>query len=231
MTKIVERNTTIPVRRSETFSTADDNQSAVDIVVLQGEREKASENRVLGRFRLEDIRPARRGEPQIEVIFDIDANGILHVTAKDRDTGKEQGITITESTNLDRSEVERMLAEADRNREADKRLREAIDARNELDAAAYRVERKLAEVGDNAPVHDKARAEGLVIDARNAITDETPLSEIRTLTQELQQLEQALSIRATPPGGAPGAAGGHAGAPSGGGSSDDDVIDADFTRT
>jgi molecular chaperone DnaK len=229
MTKIVERNTTIPVRRSETFSTADDNQSAVDIVVLQGEREKASENRVLGRFRLEDIRPARRGEPQIEVIFDIDANGILHVTAKDRDTGKEQGITITESANLDRSEVERMLAEADRNREADKRLREAVDARNELDAAAYRVERKLAEVGDNAPLHDKARAEGLVIDARNAITEETPLSEIRALTQELQQLEQALSIRATPPGGAAGGAGG--GASSGGGSSDDDVIDADFTRS
>jgi molecular chaperone DnaK len=230
MTKIVDRNTTIPVRRSETFSTADDNQSAVDIVVLQGERELAKDNRVLGRFRLEDIRPAPRGEPQIEVTFDIDANGILHVTAKDKHTGKEQGITISESANLDRAEVERMMAEADRNRETDKRLREAVDARNELDAAAYRVERKLAEVGDNAPVHDKARAEGLVTDARNAITDETPLSEIRALTQELQQLEQALSIRATPGGGAASDAGGGA-AGAAGGSGDDDVIDADFTRT
>jgi molecular chaperone DnaK len=226
MTKIIERNTTIPVRRSETFSTADDNQSAVDIVVLQGEREMAADNRVLGRFRLEDIRPGRRGEPQVEVTFDIDANGILHVTAKDKDTGKEQGITITESANLDRAEVERMMAEADRNREADRRRRELVDARNELDAAAYRVERKLAEVGDNAPVHDKARAEGLVIDARNGITDETPLSEIRALTEELQQLEQALSIRATPAGPS---ASDPSSTPAGG--SADDVVDADFTRS
>ncbi|MCW2601235.1 MAG: hscA [Frankiales bacterium] len=227
MTRIVDRNTTIPVRRSETFSTAEDNQSAVDVVVLQGEREKASDNRVLGRFRLEDIRPARRGEPQVEVTFDIDANGILNASAKDKDTGKEQSITISESANLDRGEVDRMMAEADRNRESDKQLREAVDARNELDAAAYRVERKLAEVGDNAPVHDKARAEGLVVDARNAIRDETPLNEVRALTQELQQLEQALSIRATPAG----ESGTSASAGQSGGSSEDDVIDADFTRS
>ena len=113
MTKIIERNTTIPARRSEVFTTAADNQPAVDIVVLQGEREMATDNRVLGRFKLENIRPAPRGEPQIEVTFDIDANGILHVTARDKDTGAEQGITISEQSNLDQSEVERMLAEAE----------------------------------------------------------------------------------------------------------------------
>ena len=226
MTRIVDRNTTIPVRRSETFSTAEDNQSAVDVVVLQGEREKASDNRVLGRFRLEDIRPARRGEPQVEVTFDIDANGIVNASARDKDTGKEQSITISESANLDRAEVERMMAEADRNREADKSLREAVDARNELDAAAYRVERKLAEAGDTVPVHDKARAEGLVVDARNAIRDETPLSEVRALTQELQQLEQGLGIRATP-----ASDGGTGQREPASGTGSDDVIDADFTRS
>ncbi|MFJ5534002.1 molecular chaperone DnaK, partial [Streptomyces sp. NPDC093261] len=162
MTKIIERNTTIPVRRTETFTTAADNQPAVDIVVLQGERELAADNRVLGRFQLTDIRPAPRGEPQIEVTFDIDANGILHVTARDKDTGKEQGITISESSNLDRSEVERMVQEAERHRSEDQSLREAIDARNELDAIAYQVEKRLGELGDAAPAHEKARAEMLV---------------------------------------------------------------------
>ena len=119
MTKVIERNTTIPARRAETFSTADDNQSAVDIVVLQGERERAADNRVLGRFRLEGIRPAPRGEPQVEVTFEIDANGILHVSAKDKDTGAEQSITISETTNLDKAEVERMVADADRYRAED----------------------------------------------------------------------------------------------------------------
>src|SRR5690606_15823761 len=164
MTKIVERNTTIPARRTEVFSTAEDNQSAVDIVVLQGERERASDNRVLGRFRLENIRPAPRGVPQIEVTFDIDANGILNVSARDRDTGAEQRITITESSTLDKAEVERMVAEAERHREEDARLREAIDARNELDSAAYQVERRVKELGDAVPTHEKARAEMLVGD-------------------------------------------------------------------
>ena len=127
MTKIIERNTTIPARRSEVFSTAEDNQSAVDVVVLQGERERGADNRVLGRFRLEDIRPAPRGEAQVEVIFDIDANGILNVTARDKDTGKEQSITISEQGNLDQGEVERMLAEAERNRGEDEALRKAVD--------------------------------------------------------------------------------------------------------
>ncbi|HEY2763128.1 MAG TPA: Hsp70 family protein, partial [Pseudonocardiaceae bacterium] len=136
MTRIIDRNTTIPARRSEVFSTAEDNQSAVDVVVLQGERESAADNRVLGRFRLENIRPAPRGEPQVEVTYDIDANGILNVTARDRDTGAEQRITISESSNLDIGEVERMVADADRNRAEDQRLREGVDARNELDTAA-----------------------------------------------------------------------------------------------
>src|ERR1700730_7745875 len=151
MTKIIERNTTIPARRSEVFTTAVDNQPAVDIVVLQGEREVAKDNRVLGRFKLENIRPAPRGEPQIEVTFDIDANGILHVTARDKDTGAEQGITISEQSNLDKSEVERMLAEAEAHRREDEELRRAVEARNELDSVAYQVERRLAQVGDSAP--------------------------------------------------------------------------------
>src|SRR4029450_8351310 len=137
-----ERNSTIPVRRSEVFSTAADNQPAVDVVVLQGERERAADNRVLGRFQLTGIRPAPRGEPQVEVTFYIDANGILDVTARDKDTGAEQGITISESTNLDSSEVERMVSEAERNRSSDQQLREEVDARNALDSIAYQVQRR-----------------------------------------------------------------------------------------
>jgi len=133
MTKVIERNTTIPARRTEVFSTAEDNQPAVDVVVLQGERERAADNRVLGRFRLENIRPAPRGVPQIEVTFDIDANGILNVSARDKDTGTEQRITISESSNLDQSEVARMIADAEQHRDEDRRLRELTDARNELD--------------------------------------------------------------------------------------------------
>src|SRR5262249_47088150 len=124
MTKVIERNTTIPARRAETFSTAEDNQPAVDVVVLQGERERAADNRVLGRFRLENIRPAPRGVPHVEVTFDIDANGILNVSARDKDTGTEQRITISESSNLDQSEVERMIADAERHRDEDARVRE-----------------------------------------------------------------------------------------------------------
>src|ERR1700710_2677992 len=172
MTKIIERNTTIPARRSEVFSTAADNQPAVDIVVLQGEREMATDNRVLGRFKLENIRPAPRGEPQIEVTFDIDANGILHVTARDLDTSAEQSITISDTSTLDQSEVDRMVAEADSNRAADVSLRQEIDARNALDATAYQVERRLDELGDAAPSHERARGEMLVADARQAVADQ-----------------------------------------------------------
>jgi len=181
MTKVIERNTTIPARRTEVFSTAEDNQPGVDIVVLQGERDVAAENRVLGRFRLENIRPAPRGEPQIEVTFDIDANGILNVSARDRDTGAEQRITITESANLDSGEVDRMVKDAEAHRGEDARLRETVDARNELDAALHVVQRRVDELGSAVPVHEKARAEMLVGDAREALKDqEAPLDRLRS---------------------------------------------------
>jgi molecular chaperone DnaK len=226
MTKIVERNTTIPVRRSEVFSTAVDNQPAVDVVVLQGERERAADNRVLGRFQLTGIRPAPRGEPQIEVVFDIDANGILNVTARDKDTGAEQGITISESTNLDTSEVERMVTEAERNRASDQQLRQEVDARNQLDTVAYQVQRRLDELGNSAPPHERARAEMLVTDARQAVADQAPMDRVRELTGELQQvlagLQAASTNYAADVGGA--TAGETAAA------ADDDVIDAEFDR-
>jgi len=233
MTKVIERNTTIPARRTEVFSTAEDNQSAVDVVVLQGERERAADNRVLGRFRLENIRPAPRGEPQIEVTFDIDANGILNVSARDKDTGAEQRITISESSNLDKSEVERMVADAEANRAEDRQLRELTDARNELDSAAYQVERRLSELGQAVPVHEKARAETLVADARQAIADQAPAGRLRSLTSELQQVYHGLGASGSS-GPGPGGAGPSGQGPSGQGSpgqspGDDDVIDAEFT--
>ncbi|MFF3752606.1 molecular chaperone DnaK [Streptomyces sp. NPDC002018] len=231
MTKIIDRNTTIPVRRSETFSTAEDNQPAVDVVVLQGERERAADNRVLGRFQLTDIRQAPRGEPQVEVTFDIDANGILHVTARDKDTGREQGITLSEGSNLEASEVERMIAEAERNRGEDQALRRAVDARNELDAITYQVERRLGELGESAPEHERARAQLLIGDARQAVKGEAAMDRVRSLTSELQQVYQSLASRQAGPAGPsePGAAGpGQAGGSGGG---DDDVVDADFDRS
>jgi molecular chaperone DnaK len=217
MTKIIERNTTIPARRTEVFSTADDNQPAVDVVVLQGERERAADNRVLGRFQLTNIRPAPRGEPQIEVTFDVDANGIVNVTAKDKDTGAEQGITISESSNLDQSEIDRMVSEADRNRSEDRRLREEVDARNTLDSIAYQVERAL---NDDTPPHEKARAEMLVEEAREAVKSEASVDRVRPLTSELQQMLAGLN--APRPGGGDDRAAREA--------VDDDVIDADFDR-
>jgi molecular chaperone DnaK len=225
MTKLIERNTTIPARRTEVFSTAEDNQSAVDIVVLQGERERAADNRVLGRFRLENIRPAPRGEPQIEVTFDVDANGILSVTARDKDTGAEQSITISDSSNLDKSEVERMVAEAERNRSEDEQLRAAVEARNELDSAAYQVEKRLEELGDAAPSNERARAEMLINEAREAVQNEAPPDRVRPLTDDLRQIYQGLASQA----GA-GGSGTSSGTQSDGGSSDDDVVDADFER-
>ncbi|MFD9974388.1 molecular chaperone DnaK [Streptomyces sp. NPDC059017] len=231
MTRLVERNTTVPVRRTQTFSTAEDNQPAVDVVALQGEREMAADNRVLGRFQLKDIRPAPRGEPQIEVTFDVDANGILNVTARDKDTGAEQGITISEGSNLDQGEVERMVREAERHRGEDHALREAVDARNELDAVAYQVERALRDLGDAAPPHEKARAEILVGDARQAVQEEAPADRVRSLTSELQQIHASLSAhRAGAAAGAAPGAGADDGASVGVGGPDDDVIDAEFDK-
>jgi molecular chaperone DnaK len=221
MTKVIERNTTIPARRTEVFSTAEDNQQAVDVVVLQGERERAADNRVLGRFRLENIRPAPRGVPQIEVTFDLDANGILNVSARDKDTGTEQRITISETSNLDQAEVERMIADAERNRDEDRRLRELTDARNALDTAAYQVERLLQERADSVAVHEKARAETVVADARQALKEDAPLDRLRELTAELQQVYQSLGAAASAPPQDQ-----QPGAPQ---DDDDDVIDAEFT--
>jgi molecular chaperone DnaK len=229
MTKVIERNTTIPARRTETFSTAEDNQGAVDVVVLQGERENAADNRVLARFRLENIRPAPRGEPQIEVTFDIDANGILHVSARDKDTGAEQKVTISETSTLDKAEIDRMIADAEAHRSEDARLREHVDARNELDSVAYQVERRLSELGSSVAEHDRARAEMLVADARQAVKEEAPLDRLRSLTGDLQQVYHSLSAgSASSSNGAAGDAAGQRN-DSQAGSDDDDVIDAEFT--
>jgi molecular chaperone DnaK len=229
MTKVIERNTTIPARRSETFSTAEDNQTAVDVVVLQGERELASDNRQLARFRLEGIRPAPRGAPQVEVTFDTDANGILNVSAKDKETGAEQQVTISESTNLDQSEVERMVRDAEQHMDEDRARREEIDARNELDSTAYRVEQLLRELGDRLPVHEKARAEQLIADARSAIEEKAGLDRVRPLVADLQQLVHGLpaSAAAQPSSEPPPQSGEGA---SSSGSEDDEVIDAEFTH-
>ena len=224
MTKVIERNTTIPARRTETFSTAEDNQTAVDVVVLQGERELASDNRQLARFRLEGIRPAPRGAPQIEVTFDIDANGILNVSARDLETGREQKVTITESTNLDQNEVERMVREAEQHAAEDRRLREEIDARNEVDSLAYRVDQLLTELGDRLPVHEKARAEQLVSDARRAVEENAGLDRVRPLTADLEQVLHSLPASAAAPVGDGHGGNGAEPAP------DEEVVDAEFTR-
>jgi len=229
MTKVIERNTTIPARRTEVFSTAEDNQTAVDIVVLQGERELAADNRQLARFRLEGIRPAPRGVPQVEVTFDVDANGILNVSARDKDTGAEQKVTITETTNLDQGDIERMIREAEQHAEEDRRRREEIDARNELDTVAHRTEQLVGELQDRLPVHEKARAEQLIADARQALEEQGGLDRVRPLISDLQQLLQSLPSAAATPAGE--AAGGNGGAASGQEQSEDEeVVDAEFTR-
>jgi molecular chaperone DnaK len=234
MTKVIERNTTIPARRTETFSTAEDNQTAVDIVVLQGERELAADNRQLARFRLEGIRPAPRGVPQVEVTFDIDANGILNVSARDKETGKEQRVTISESTNLDQSEIERMVAEAQEHSGEDRRRREEIDARNELDSLAYRVDQLVSELQDRLPVNEKARAEQLVADARQAISEQAGLDRVRPLIADLQQMVHSLPASAGAAAGAATGGGNGAGGNGTGAASqaaeDEEVVDAEFTR-
>src|SRR5499426_1546504 len=201
MTKLIERNTTIPVRRSEIFSTAEDKQTAVDVHVLQGERELARDNRTLGHFRLEGIRPAPRGLPQVEVSFDIDANGILTVTARDKETGKEQKITISGSTQLSKEEIDRMVADAQSHADEDRRRREEVEARNHADAIAYQVERQLQELGDRAPANDKARAEQLISEIRQLVkNNSSDVARLRQLASDLQQLGYGLASAAyTPP--------------------------------
>jgi len=230
MTKLIERNSTIPSRKTEIFSTAEDNQPAVDIHVLQGERELARDNRTLGQFKLEGITPAPRGMPQVEVTFDIDANGILNVSAQDKASGKEQKITISGSTSLDKGEIDRMISDAQQHAEEDKRRRELVEARNTADSLAYSVERAIRDLGDRVPEHERARAESLINDIRNAIKDETTdIERLRQLTSDLQQVSHSLASAAYSQESGAAAAG--AGAGAGGqtsGGDDDDVIDAEY---
>jgi len=198
MTKLIERNTTIPVRRSEVFSTADDNQTAVDVHVLQGERPLARDNRTLGHFRLEGIRMAPRGVPQIEVTFDIDANGILTATARDKDTGKEQKITITGSTQLAKEEIDRMVHDAEAHAEEDRRRKDEVEARNNADAMAHQVEKQLHELGERAPANEKARAEQMINQVRELVrTQSTDVTQLRQLTSDLQQILYGLAAAAS----------------------------------
>jgi len=218
MTKLIEKNTTIPVQKSEIFSTAEDNQSGVEIVVLQGEREMAVDNRILGRFKLEGIEPAPRGVPQIEVTFDIDANGILNVSAQDKKTGKEQKITISGSTSLAKDEIDRMIKEAEKHAKEDKEKREFVELKNQADSLIYQTEKTLREAGDQVPVHVRGRVENLISQLREAEKDPGNREKIRVLMGELEQAaREILSI--SPEGNSPGA-----------GNKDDDVIDVDYTE-
>ncbi|MGE5646588.1 MAG: molecular chaperone DnaK [Acidobacteriota bacterium] len=234
MTKLIERNTTIPVRKSEVFSTAQDNQTAVDVHVLQGERELARDNRTLAHFRLEGIRPAPRGAPQIEVTFDIDANGILTVTAKDKDTGKEQKVTITGTTQLSKEEIEKMIKDAEAHAEEDRRRREEVEVRNNADSMAHQVERQIRELGERVPANEKARAEQLISEVRELVkNNSSDVARLRQLTSDLQQILYALASAAAGQPSEAGAAGGRTrGAGSGGTSGGpDEPIDAEFKET
>ncbi len=195
MTPLIERNTTVPVKKAEVYSTAADNQTAVDIHVLQGERTMASDNMSLGRFRLEGIPPAPRGMPQIEVTFDIDANGILNVAAEDKATGTQQQITITASTNLEQSEVENMVNDALQNEAEDRKRKELAEARNEADSITHGAERVLTELGENLGEDDRAAIEKQVNDLREAAQGEDT-NHVRELTQALQQATHALNQQA-----------------------------------
>jgi molecular chaperone DnaK len=234
MTKMIERNTTIPVRKTETYSTAADGQTAVDIHILQGERPMASDNMSLGRFRLDGIPPAPRGIPQVEVTFDIDANGILNVTAKDKATGKEQKITVTASTNLNKDDIARKVEESKKYEAEDKKRREIIDARNTADNLVYQTEKSLRELGEKVSSAERGKIEGKISDLKQAAQSDD-LNRIKKATDELQNMFYALSQQMyaqdqKPPEGGPEQAGpGQAGPeqtpPSG--SNDGDVIEGE----
>ena len=229
MTKMIPRNTTIPTKKSETYSTAVDGQTNVEIHVLQGEREMASDNKSLGTFRLDGIPPAPRGVPQIEVTFDIDANGILSVTAKDKGSGKEQSISITGASTLSDNEVEKMVKDAEANASADKEKRERIDVKNQAETLVYQAEKQLGELGDKVGAEDKAKVESSSAKLKEAIEKDdfdTMKSELETLQQALYAAGAAVYQQAA---GAEGAAAGAPGAEAGG--SGDDVIDAEFTES
>ena len=229
------------------FSTADDNQPAVDIVVLQGERSMAKANRTLGQFKLEGIRSAPRGVPQIEVSFDIDANGILNVSAKDKDTGKEQKITISGSTNLDKSEIDQMVQDAETHAQDDRQRKELVEELNQADSLAHQVEKAIQDLGDRVPAHEKARCELLISEIRTAVKDEAPIERIRQLKSDLQQASYNISKAAyqgaqeaqgNASGGSNGGGGENGGGPGAGsdgnngskGRESDDYIDAEYTE-
>ena len=236
MTKIIPRNTTIPTKKFETFSTAVDGQSNVEIQILQGEREMSRDNKSLGTFRLDGIPSAPRGVPQIEVTLDIDANGILNVTAKDKGTGKEQSISITGASTLDKTEVERMVREAENNASTDKENRDKIDRKNQADSLTYQAEKQLQELGDKVPAADKTKLEGLIAELKEAVIKEDD-AEIQRLSPEVQQTLMAIGSNIYAQAGANAGAGGgddnDAGTPPGGGATGgvDDVIDAEFSET
>jgi molecular chaperone DnaK len=188
MTRLIERNTTIPTRKSETFSTAEDNQNAVEVHVLQGERELARDNKSLGNFRLEGIAPAPRGMPQIEVTFDIDANGILHVTATDKATGREQKVTITSGSGLSKEEVDRLVREAAQHAAEDLRRREEIETRNRADSLAYQAERALKDMGDRVPPDVRSNVEARIKEVRDALA----ANDMNRVTSAMNDLESAM---------------------------------------
>jgi len=226
MTKMITRNTTIPTKKTEVYSTAVDGQTNVEIHVLQGEREMASDNKSLGTFRLDGIPPAPRGVPQIEVTFDIDANGILSVTAKDKGSGKEQSISITGASTLSENEVEKMVKEAEANASADKEKRERIDLKNQAETLIYQSEKQLGELGDKVSADVKAKLE----EKRKALQDSIDKEDFEAMKARLEELQKELyevGASVYQQAGADGAAAGSAGA----GSASDDVIDAEFTES
>jgi molecular chaperone DnaK len=192
MTTLIERNTTIPLKRSEVFSTAEDNQTAVDIHVLQGERPMAADNMTLGRFRLEGIPPAPRGVPQVEVVFDIDANGIINVSARDKATGKEQKVTITASTNLSKNDIENMIRQAREHEAEDRRRKELIEGRNLADNIIYQTEKALKELGDKVPDSERENIQSRITMLQQEMKGEDT-AKIKRLVDELQNAFHALS--------------------------------------
>ena len=230
-TKIIERNTTIPVKKSQVFSTAEDNQSAVEIHVLQGEREFAKDNETLGKFRLEEIPPARRGMPQIEVTFDIDSNGIVHVTAKDLGTGKENKITITSSTNLSEDEINKKVQEAKMHEEEDKKKKERVEAVNHAENTIYQTEKTLADLGDKVTEGEKSAVEGAIEDLKklkdnSASTAKEIRDGIEKLMKSFEPISQKLYEQAQSAQNAQNAGESPQDAPS----QDDGVVDADYTE-
>jgi len=230
MTKLIEKNTTIPTKANQTFSTADDNQTAVTVHVLQGEREVAAANKSLGRFDLADIPPARRGTPQIEVTFDIDANGILNVSAKDKATAKEQSIVITASSGLSDDEVSRMVQDAEAHAAEDKRFHELVDARNQADGLVHATRKSIEDLGDKVDADERAKAEEAIA-ALEEVMKSDDKDAIEAKAGELAQISSAIAQKAYQQGEGGGDAGGPgdgAGGAEGAQAGADDVVDAEF---